>query len=431
MAKAEYSGGKCGTSVTVVGRNRAEADRLAKNYDHNRLCPACYQAEKDAEHAVAAAAAAEAAQSAGLPALSGSEKQIQWAMTLRQGVLDALDRALVVVRVVGPMDRRAVSRDKQLIHEAESLIDSAITHLPKDEQWLARSTAADLFKALGDQVAIEQLGCVLREQTKAAWWINNNGYPIASLAEALRGDIEQRLAQSTSPVVPSDVVAEAQAEALLKPATDTLSHQVAEIKLQGVRLQVTMAERNDDFRQLMRGLGFHWDGVLWVRVLGVTTGDPVDRLAETAHRIIGAGFMARLYDEEARAKAITGEFSPEQTRWLTKTKGGTYDGWVRIQWPRSDDLYRPAKALPGARYKDGFVYVPAGSIQEAADFAEHYGFSLSAGVRQMLEAHTQALAHGTVITDPRPPAAPIVDRGDRQQLAAQPTEISDELRDQD
>jgi|GEM_PF-5161670 len=415
MAKAEYSCGKCGKSVTITGR----------------LCSACYQAEKDAEHAASAAAAAEVAQSAGLPDLVGTEKQIQWAMTLRQSVLDSIEQALSVVRVVASIDRKAIELDQILIAKAESQVDAAIAHLTEQAQWLARSAANDLLDILGDLVAIEQLGAILKEQNKASWWINNAGYPIASLAKALRGDIEQRLAQAAAPVMPAAIVAGAQAEALLKPAAEPLSNQIAEIKLQGVKLQVALAEKNEEFRQLMRGLGFHWDGALWVRVLGVTTGDPVDRMAETAHRIIGAGFMVRLYDNEARAKAVSGEFSPEQTRWLTKSAGGSFDGWVCIQWPRSDDLYRPAKALPGARYKNGFVYVPPGSVQEAADFAEHYGFSLSAGVRQMLDAHTQALAHGTVIDEPKKPAAPIVDRGDRQQLVAQPTEISDELRDQD
>lgn len=52
-----------------------------------RLCSDCYHEEKQNQYADQSARSAEAAQVAGLPALTGSEKQIAWAETLRSAFL--------------------------------------------------------------------------------------------------------------------------------------------------------------------------------------------------------------------------------------------------------------------------------------------------------------------------------------------------------
>lgn len=72
--------------------NEAE-EWAASNID---LCPECYAkkcaAEREAKHQAEYEAAAKA--SAGLPALTGSERQIRWATTLRAEALDALRKMI-------------------------------------------------------------------------------------------------------------------------------------------------------------------------------------------------------------------------------------------------------------------------------------------------------------------------------------------------
>jgi len=51
------------------------------------LCTECYRAEQDKQHAAEAAAASEQNAAAGLPALTGSPKQIAWAETIRSTAL--------------------------------------------------------------------------------------------------------------------------------------------------------------------------------------------------------------------------------------------------------------------------------------------------------------------------------------------------------
>lgn len=88
---------ECGTTFTwsVICHNRREADNWESYHADEattRLCPECYrkaaaarrQQEREAENA----AAAETAGKLGLPAITGTEKQVAWATTIRQRAID-------------------------------------------------------------------------------------------------------------------------------------------------------------------------------------------------------------------------------------------------------------------------------------------------------------------------------------------------------
>lgn len=71
-----------------------------------RLCPDCYRAKIEAERAAESAAAAEAAQAEGLPALTGTPKQIAWAEAIRAQQMPAL-RELAEKLTQAPADANA------------------------------------------------------------------------------------------------------------------------------------------------------------------------------------------------------------------------------------------------------------------------------------------------------------------------------------
>jgi len=100
MAKAtlECTCPECGAKHTwsVTCYNRREADNWEQYHAdeaNTRLCPECYAKAKAKERAEAREAenkaAAEKAGEIGLPELSGSEKQIAWAVSIRQKALDS------------------------------------------------------------------------------------------------------------------------------------------------------------------------------------------------------------------------------------------------------------------------------------------------------------------------------------------------------
>lgn len=94
---------ECGTTFTwsVVCHNRREADNWEFYHADEattRLCPECYRkaeaARREQERKTANAAAAAKAGEFGFPPLTGTERQVAWATTIRQ---QALDKALAIV----------------------------------------------------------------------------------------------------------------------------------------------------------------------------------------------------------------------------------------------------------------------------------------------------------------------------------------------
>lgn len=74
--------------INIVGPKR-NREYVAKS-ESRKLCPECYSAKLAADRAAASAAAAEQAKATGLPALTGSAKQIAWAETIRANAVAQL-----------------------------------------------------------------------------------------------------------------------------------------------------------------------------------------------------------------------------------------------------------------------------------------------------------------------------------------------------
>lgn len=402
MAKATYQCAKCAKLVEAVARNRSEADRLATYRDgQGALCSGCWAAEREVERAAESVAAEAKAAAAGLPALTGTDKQVAWANTLREKILAELDKAAAL----------------------------ASTKLADPES----------PPALQDQARQVLVGAeLIRAKTAASWWIDNRHGTVRTMMLHMRAEIEVEMARrAVLPTTPAETAEEqaAQEEALLKPAA-SVSQQVADIAMSGEQqIRISFPECLDAVREAMHAMGYKWVAPHWVKALSYRTGDTADRLAEAATRLLTAGVMVRMHHAAARDKAIAGDYAPEQQRWISQQTVGAYAGWYVVKWPKSDDLYAPAKKLLGARYADGTIYVPPGSTDEVLDFAEHYGFTLSPGARSVADARHAEMARGVVVAAPRITAAPAVRESDR--AAPDPletpdhAEVDDELRDPD
>jgi hypothetical protein len=146
MARATYSCTDCGSTIEVTGRNRADADSRARWGEKNRpLCWECEKRHRTAKLAAAGAVAAEAAQQAGLPALTGSAKQIAWAETIRAAALPAIEREAA--------DSAALVGGRRLVEG----------NYPAE--------AAALLTEVADAAAL--IVAEARAQTDASWWIDN------------------------------------------------------------------------------------------------------------------------------------------------------------------------------------------------------------------------------------------------------------------
>jgi len=171
------------------------------------------------------------------------------------------------------------------------------------------------------------------------------------------------------------VIELAKAEATVRPA-EVKTETVAEITVADDKVKIVFPEKRDDFRLLVKGLGYIWTGV-WERKIYWQNGTPADRAAEAGHNLLAAGFIVRIYDSATRQMAIDGSYEPEQKRWIYYRMDGKYEGWFAIHWQRPDDFYAVARKLPGSRWDRPFVVVPPEQFEQVLGFAETYEFSLT------------------------------------------------------
>jgi hypothetical protein len=143
MAKYEITRA-CGHTETVqIVGPYAGRDRQAE-YESGNLCYECYKARQAEKHAAESNAAAEAAQSSGLPALSGSEKQIAWAETIRATAAQSLG-------ALRPMIAAAPEAHRKTADIALGIIDATLARtsahdwiesraIRYDRDWLSSQT---------------------------------------------------------------------------------------------------------------------------------------------------------------------------------------------------------------------------------------------------------------------------------------------------
>lgn len=368
--------------VVLFGKIKDREWRL-ENVEPNKLCYECWQKELAEQREKENREAAEAAREMNLPQLTGTEKQVAWAETIRQKVLANIDTYIY----------KSVEEERR----NDPKIWQALEHI--------------------------------RNKTEARWWIDNREIDwswetMRFLKKMYREAKEERMAPLP------EVIAEAKAEATVRPESPK-TETVAEIRALDDSVEIVFPEKRDDFRELVKmQLKMKWDGK-WVRKLSKTNGTPEDRAAEAGHRILAAGFPIRIYDQELRARAVAGEYEPECTNWVMARIEGKYEGWFAITWDRQDDYYKAARAIGGSRWSKPSVVVPPEKFEEVLDFAERYGFKLSSGAQELVEAARKAKENALVAKVDPPEEKPRVVASDKPPVLEVPTEvgIDDEFKD--
>jgi hypothetical protein len=187
-----------------------------------------------------------------------------------------------------------------------------------------------------------------------------------------------------------------------KPVTATIAH----VRREGAAVTVTLDEKRDDFRDLLKAREFVWNWTCrrWERTIGDITGPPADRAAETAHLLLAAGFSVELSDELAQM-VMDVAYAPEKRRLVMRRSRGDYAGWLVLKWPRDDaadrQLYAAYDRIPGRRYDKPNLVVPPDQYEAVRDFAERFGFWISPAAQGVIDA-AEARVRAAVIFDPPP-----------------------------
>lgn len=340
----EYICGHKGV-LQLFGPMSERERRLERAQDE--LCPECYRKKKEAGRAEANKEAEEQSRAEGLPELTGSEKQVAWANTLRLKKMRDIDEWINEINEKGKLGAVIYTDDGRR------------------------------YKAMKEEM-LEAETFLLENMTEAKYWIDNR---MSTLSDIMNTGI-MRIREKKKEEVPEEVErerTEEKAALTVAPETERTKGGVAEIRCRKGSVE-TIYEKDDDFRAIVKGYGYKWNGSIWEKKITEFTGAEKERVAELGNALLTAGFTVRFPDQESMEKAISGDFEKECSRWI---KFDTDKNKLSIGWKeRSDTIYNAAQKIPGARYSNGRVLVPVERYREAEDFAETLGFKISAKAKE-------------------------------------------------
>jgi hypothetical protein len=211
----------------------------------------------------------------------------------------------------------------------------------------------------------------------------------------------------------------------VKPVTET----VADISISGNYIHISFLERDDDFRDIVKGHGLTWGGfgVGWERKCNTFTGSPLDRATEICIHLLKAGFIISIVDDSLKEKILKKEYEPEQKRWIHSIVGGAHIGWFCLSWEYGNEsIYKAARAITGSRWSRPDVVIPPYQYEAIQDLAEEYNFKLSKGAKELIESAKQT-KEDALIVDMSDAEEPIIEPQTKKEEAG----IHASLRDDD
>lgn len=393
---AECTCATCGETFTMRAekQNRRSADSWAEwAKDNYTECSDCYRARRKKEREEQNSRAAAEAAEMGWPELTGSEKQVAWANTIREQMMGYMQTSLD--QGVRRLTRVREKDDAEMV-----------------EKWTKQ---VELMRGIMDWL--------LETKTKASYWIDHRSY---LQYEYTKREIEAEWIsewEASEHQAEPDEAAEAAAreEVTLVPEDQTHTGTV-DITVTGDAVRAIYV-KEDDFRTLVKGLGYRWNKDIsrWEKAITVTTGTAQERAAELGNRLLNAGYAVRIEDEDTRQAAVQGRYEPEIFRWVAK-KGEAFF----ITWGRQDDFYGKAISINKSRYSKPGVMVPASEWAEVEDFARTHGFRLTPGAEDLIRAQKGE----TVVVAPAEPKEPTYDEHDPADILTSSADVLDDLKEE-
>lgn len=378
--------------VNIIGKVKDRQWKADRHFE--KLCPECWrkhlEKERERQNEEAAIKAAEME----LPELQGTEKQVAWANTIRQNIIERLDE---------------LAQNERDIREFNFLYDC---------------------KLQGEDI-LKIRDFIIENKTKASYFIdarNENIYRILKneMKEALKTD-EEKAKEEIEKMIETEIKAEATVQPKEKKY-DT----VAEIKVTDDKVSVYYPKNQEFYDIVKKQLGFKWSGSCWEKKISFRTGPAEDRAAELGNKLLNAGFPIMILDPDIRQKAITADYEPEHHRWISKLVSGKYEGWFAIQWPYGEDFYSKARSLPESKWNSPNVVVKPEYYKEVEEFAELYDFRLSPGAKEIIKEQQEKeriIEEKALKVDPEKPKEKGYNDNGLQNILNSSDEILDDLKD--
>lgn len=371
--------------VNLIGPTKTREWRAEKRFEG--LCPECFEKERELERERENKKAAEESKEMELPELTGSEKQVAWANTLRLKFIERFE------------DEFKNLSKKEIHFIAERILSN------RDD--FSKKEIKDMLEKVDDI-----LEYILTNKTKAKYFIDNRSFGERELANVYK---EMKAKEEKEEM--KDIIN----EATVIPK-EVKFDEVVEIKYDEKSISA-IYERNDTFIKIVKSLRFKWDGRVWSRKITEYIGSASDRVAELGNKLLNEGFSVLILGEEERAKAIAGDYEVECDRWI---KHRLNTNKLAIVHEKNDSLYKASRKLPGSKY-DGSVLVDVSHYKDVQDFAELYGFKFSKSAMELIEKYKEELKNRESVEPEK--VNPIELKDGLKEILNSSDEILDDLKD--
>lgn len=336
---------ECGKSFTAsrILATRAQANNWEAWAKSNIIqCDDCRTKEREAQKAAENAKAAEAVQEFELPELTGTEKQIAWANTIRVRFFEEYCKVQ--------------ERMKKFTAEQMGKCKSEIEKLDRVAEYLFSS------------------------KTTASFWIDQRDTTLPTLIKNFDSEaIKDEEKVDLQPVI---------ADYTVKPE-NSITDAVTEVKFSNNILTVSFPSKNDALIKACKEIGMKWnrEDLVWERKLSEMSGT-TDRIIEIGHKLLKAGIPVAIADESIREKAVSGEYKDECLLWVMNGP----DDKLRISW-NDGDWYEKSKRISGAKWSSEKrnMMVPTSSFKEIRDFAQCNNFGITTLAKEKIAEYEAEL----------------------------------------
>ena len=336
---------ECGKSFTAskILASRDQANNWEEWAKSNIIqCDDCREKEREEEKAAANAKAAESAKEFELPELTGSDKQVAWANTIRVAYFNSYSK------IVAKYSELLSSERQQCEVEFKSFLE----------------VAEHLFAT----------------KTSASFWIENRDLTIRLVVH----EHEKEFVKYKEKAEVQEVVA----DYAVKPESTT-ADAIAEVKYSNNILSVSFPSKNNALIKECKSAKMNWNSkdLVWERKLSEMTGT-TDRIIEIGHKLLKVGIPVAIADENIRDKAVKGEYEDECLLWVMNGP----DDKLRISWS-DGDWYEKSKRITGAKWSSEKrnMMVPVSSFKEIRDFAECNNFKVTTLAKEKMDEYEEKL----------------------------------------
>lgn len=346
------------------------------------LCPDCYKKKMEEEREEANRKAEEKTKEMELPKLTGTEKQIAWAIKLRIKFIDE------VTEIADTREERYFK-----LHNKHS-------------------KRAQRYR--------ETLNYIIEKETSSKFYIDNRIYDAIELIDKYKeeynngfdktDEINQKEIESENVIKPTEVKHDGIAKVDYNTTDNTI---IAEY------------EKDETFIKIVKSLNFKWQSGTWRRKINEYTGTFQDRMAELGNELLKNGFIVSIIDEEAKEKAINGTYKQECNRWIQVDEDK-----LAIKWyENNSNIYNASRKLPSTKWKSNIkaTVIDVSHFKEVEEFAEMYGFEYSKAAIKLIDSYKkkiEGLSEVEVISKEKEP-----DKDGLQDILNSSREILDDLKE--